>query len=148
MRHVTINPIQVLVNKINAKQNFVKILKPEIFTETNQVINTIYEGKNPSYDCNDMGLRILNLIEDENVIAVIGDRVGSDYIINTLVKVEDMKYSSLNRDEMTQDELNSICEELKNAIQIGSEQIEVDMAIGVTRIMVDLDGHLDYYSKK
>ena len=87
MRHVTINPIQVLVNKINAKQNFVKILKPEIFTETNQVINTIYEGKNPSYECNDMGLRILNLIEDENVIAVIGDRVGSDYIINTLVKV-------------------------------------------------------------
>lgn len=49
---------------------------------------------------------------------------------------------------MTQDELNSICEELKNAIQIGSEQIEVDMAIGVTRIMVDLDGHLSYYSKK
>lgn len=59
-----------------------------------------------------------------------------------------MKYSSLNRDEMKQDELNSICEELKNAIQIGSEQIEVDMAIGVTRIMVDLDGHLDYYDEK
>lgn len=59
-----------------------------------------------------------------------------------------MKYSSLNRDEMTQDELNSICEELKNAIQIGSEQLEIDMAIGVTRIMVDLDGHLSYYSKK
>jgi len=86
MRHVTISPVQVLVNKVNARQNFVKILRPEIKTES-PVINTIYEGKNPSYDCNDMGLRILNLIEDENVIAVIGDRVGSDYIINTLVKV-------------------------------------------------------------
>jgi len=86
MRHVTISPLQALVNKINARQNFVKILRPEIKTES-PLINTIYEGKNPSYDCNDMGLRILNLIEDENVIAVIGDRVGSDYIINTLVKV-------------------------------------------------------------
>ena len=86
MRHVRINPVQVLVNKVNARQKFVKILRPEIKTES-PVINTIYEGKNPSYDCNDMGLRILNLIEDENVIAVIGDRVGSDYIINTLVKV-------------------------------------------------------------
>ena len=87
MRHVTINPVQVLVNKVNARQNFVKILRPDEFTKASPVINTIYEGKNPSYDCNDMGLRILNLIEDENVIAVIGDRVGSDYIINTLVKV-------------------------------------------------------------
>jgi hypothetical protein len=84
MRHVTINPVQVLVNKVNARQKFVKILRPEIKTES-PLINTIYEGKNPSYDCNDMGLRILNLIEDENVIAIIGDHVGGNYELTSIV---------------------------------------------------------------
>jgi len=84
MRHVTINPVQVLVNKVNARQKFVKILRSEIKTES-PVINTIYEGKNPSYDCNDMGLRILNLIEDENVIAIIGDHVGGNYELTSIV---------------------------------------------------------------
>jgi len=84
MRHVTISAVQVLVNKVNARQNFVKILRPEINTES-PLINTIYEGKNPSYDCNDMGLRILNLIEDENVIAIIGDHVGGNYELTSIV---------------------------------------------------------------
>jgi hypothetical protein len=85
MRHVTINPVQVLVNKVNARQKFVKILRPDEFTKASPVTNTIYEGKNPSYDCNDMGLRILNLIEDENVIAIIGDHVGGNYELTSIV---------------------------------------------------------------
>jgi hypothetical protein len=86
MRHVTINPVQVLVNKINARQKFVKILRD--YDQRDLEIREVYAGKNPSLECSDMGLRVLELMRDDSTYAIIGDMVGSNYDLTVLSYID------------------------------------------------------------
>ncbi len=56
-----------------------------------------------------------------------------------------MKYTTLNAEDMTQNELTSICAEIQIALNWGLTELTVEMTIGVKRTLTDLKGFLEYY---
>lgn len=56
-----------------------------------------------------------------------------------------MKYTTLNAEDMTQNELTSICAEIQTALNCGLTELTVEMTIGVKRTLTDLKGFLEYY---
>lgn len=56
-----------------------------------------------------------------------------------------MKYTALNAENMTQNELTSICAEIQIALKWGLTELTVEMTIGVNRTLTDLEGFLEYY---
>jgi len=57
-----------------------------------------------------------------------------------------MKYTTLNAEDMAQNELTSICAEIQKAINCGLTELTVEMTIGVKRTLTDLRGFLEYYT--
>jgi len=57
-----------------------------------------------------------------------------------------MKYTTLNAEDMAQNELTSICAEIQTALNCGLTELTVEMTIGVKRTLTDLIGFLEYYT--
>jgi hypothetical protein len=57
-----------------------------------------------------------------------------------------MKYTTLNAEDMAQNELTSICAEIQTALNCGLTELTVEMTIGVNRTLTDLRGFLEYYT--
>jgi len=57
-----------------------------------------------------------------------------------------MKYTTLNAEDMAQNELTSIYAEIQTALNCGLTELTVEMTIGVNRTLTDLRGFLEYYT--